>query len=175
IGDLRGWQVVADFAAVLAELNHLGMQGMDPSLQVHHGFANRSRRKVSLKKRANDCRIAGGLLGHADAQGAEELRHRFVYLASHLDGCFQFAELHLPKRQKNVVLARKIIEKGTFAYVSSFGDVLDGGFQESFLGEKIERGAEKAFADFRAAALAAIRGRPWRRSGDGRRRLGARG
>src|SRR5438876_840021 len=79
-----------------------------------------------------------------------------------------------PKRQKDVVLAWEIIEKGAFAHVSSLGDVLDGGFQEPFLGEKIERGAEKAFADFRAATLAAIRGRPWRRSGDGRRRLGAR-
>src|SRR5437667_11326445 len=132
MSDLRGWQVVADFVAVLAELNHLSMQGVDPSLQVHHGLANRSRRKVSLKKRANDCRIAGGLLGHADAEGAEELRHGLVCLACHLDGCFQFAELHFSECQKDVILAREIIEKCAFAYVSRFGDVLDSSFKESF-------------------------------------------
>src|SRR5260370_42346575 len=40
--DLRGGKVVADFAAVLTELNHLGVQGMDAPLQVHHRCTNRS-------------------------------------------------------------------------------------------------------------------------------------
>src|SRR5207302_11234825 len=75
MSDLRGRQVVADFAAILAKLNHLSMQGMDASLQVHHRLANRSRRKIGLQKRANDGGVARGLLRHADAEGAEELRH----------------------------------------------------------------------------------------------------
>ena len=70
MGNLRGRQVVADFASVLTKLNHLSMQSMDASLQVHHGLANRSRRKIGLQKRANDGGVARGLLGHADAQGA---------------------------------------------------------------------------------------------------------
>src|SRR6266404_6457919 len=116
---------------------------MDASLQVHHGLANRGRRKIGLQKRADDGGVARGLLRHADAKGAEELRHRLVRLAGHLDGRFQFAELHFPERQKDVVLARKIIEKSALAYVSSFGDVLDSSFKESLLGEKVERGAKK--------------------------------
>ncbi len=104
--------------------------------------SNRSRRKISLKKRTNDGGVACRLLGHADTEGAEELRHRLVCLASHLDGRFQFAELHLSERQENVVLARKIIEECAFANVSSLSDVFHGGFKESFLGEEIERGAE---------------------------------
>src|SRR6266849_8573096 len=43
VGDLRSWKVVADFAAVLADLNHLGMEGMDAFLQVHHSHPNWSR------------------------------------------------------------------------------------------------------------------------------------
>src|SRR5438105_3243794 len=167
MSDLRSRQVAADFPSILTKLNHLSMQRMDASLQVHHGLANRSRRKICLQKRANDCRISGGLLRHADAQGAEELRHGLVCLACHLDGCFQFAELHFSERQKDVVLAWEIIKKCAFAYISSLGDVLDGGFQESFLGEKFERGAEKALADLRAAALPAIRSRLFSRSSDG--------
>src|SRR5260370_2349007 len=54
VGDLRGRKVVADFAAVLTELNHLGMQGMDAPLQVHHGLTDWSRWKIGLKKRADD-------------------------------------------------------------------------------------------------------------------------
>src|SRR5882762_2056424 len=48
MGDLRSRQVVADFASILTKLNHLSMQSMDASLQVHHGLANRSRRKIGL-------------------------------------------------------------------------------------------------------------------------------
>ena len=98
LGDLRGWQVAADFATVLTKLDHLGVQSMNPPLQVHHGLTNWGRRKIGLKKGPNDGGIAGGLLSHADAEGAEELRHRFVGLARRLDGCFQFAELHLAGR-----------------------------------------------------------------------------
>src|SRR5260370_2609107 len=50
--DLGGRKVVADFAAVLTELNHLAMKRMHALLQVHHGFANRSRRKIGLEKRS---------------------------------------------------------------------------------------------------------------------------
>ena len=174
LGDLRGWQDAADFATVLTKLDHLGVQSMNPPLQVHHGLTNWGRRKIGLKKGPNDGGIAGGLLSHADAEGAEELRHRLVGLARRLDGCFQFAELHLAERQKNVVLAREIIEKGPFAHVGSLGDVLDSGFQESLLSEKLECGAEKPFTDFGAAALAAIRSRLWYRRPGGRERFGTR-
>jgi hypothetical protein len=57
-----------------------------------------------------------------------------------------------------VVLAGEIIEKGAFTDVGSFGDVLDGGFDESLLSEKLEGGTEKPFAKLGAAALPTISG-----------------
>src|SRR5260370_9408139 len=99
VSDLRSRKVITDFAAILAELNHLGVQAMHPFLQIHHGLANRSRRKIGLKKRSDYGRVASRLLGHADAQRTEELWHRLVYLAGRLDGCFQLPELHLHEGQ----------------------------------------------------------------------------
>jgi hypothetical protein len=64
--------------------------------------------------------------------------------------------LHFSERQKDVVLAREIIEKGAFADVGSISDVFDGGFGKTFLGKEIKSGAEEAFTEFSAAALAAI-------------------
>src|SRR6266852_3320150 len=174
VSDLRSRKVITDFAAILAELNHLGVQAMHPLLLIHHGLANRSRRKIGLKKRADDGRVASRLLGHADAERTEELRHRLVCLAGHLDGRFQLAELHFHESQQNVVFAWEIIEKGTFTDVSSLGNVLDSRLSKSFFGEKIERGAEQSFANFGAAALSAIRRRTRRCRINGWERLGTR-
>src|SRR5207253_8809075 len=69
LGDLRGWQVAADFATVLTKLDHLGVQSMNPPLQVHHGLTNWGRRKIGLKKGPNDGGIAGGLqIGRASCR-----------------------------------------------------------------------------------------------------------
>src|SRR5712692_296807 len=174
VGDLRGRKVVADFAPILTELNHLGVEAMHPFLQIHHGLANRSRRKIGLKKRANNGGVASGLLGHADAERAKELRHRLARLAGHLDGGLQLAELHFHECQQDVVFAWEIIEKGALTDVSSLGNVLDSRLSKTFLGEKIERGAEQSFANFGAATLSAIRRRMRRRRIGGWERLGTR-
>src|SRR5712692_805021 len=174
VRDLRGRKVAADFAAVLAALNHLSVEAMHLFLQIHHGLANRSRREIGLKKRANDGGVTSRLLGHADAERTEELRHRLVCLAGHLDGRFQLAELHFHESQQNVVFAWEIIEKGTFTDVSSLGNVLDSRLSKSFFGEKIERAAEQSFANFGAAALSAIRRRTRRCRINGWERLGTR-
>src|SRR2546427_6235573 len=158
VGDLRGRKVAADFAAVLAELNHQGMEAMHPFLQIHHGLANRSRRKIGLKKRPDDGGVASRLLGHANAERTKELRHRLVCFAGHLDGCLQLAELHFHESQQDMVFAWEIIEKGALTDVGSLSDVFDSSFSETLLGEKIEGSAEQPFTDFRAATLAAVGG-----------------
>src|SRR5438552_16248386 len=108
MSDLRSRQVAADFPSILTKLNHLSMQGVDASLQVHHGLANRSRRKICLQKRANNGGVARGFPGHANDEGAEELGHRRFCLASCSNRCFQFAELQLPEGRNDVDLAREI-------------------------------------------------------------------
>src|SRR5713226_422723 len=138
VSNLCGRKVIADFAPILTELNHLGLEAMHPFLKVHHGLANRSRRKIGLKKRADNGGVASRLLGHADAERTEELRHRLVCLAGHLDGRFQLAELHFHKSQQDVVFAWKVVEKGAFTDVSSLGNVLDSCFSKSFLSEEVE-------------------------------------
>src|SRR5258708_2359554 len=135
VSDFRSRKVITDFAAILAELNHLGMQAMHPFLQIHHGLANRSRRKIGLKKRTDDGRVASRLLGHADAERTEELWHRLVCLPSCLDGCLQLPKLHFHEGQQDVVFAREVVEKGAFTDVSGLGNVLDSCLGKSFLGE----------------------------------------
>src|SRR6266853_5938608 len=92
VSDLRSRKVITDFAAILAELNHLGVQAMHPFLQIHHGLANRSRRKISLKNRADNGRVASRLLGPADDERTEGLWHRLVCFPGHFDCCFQLLE-----------------------------------------------------------------------------------
>src|SRR5258706_9102256 len=111
VSDLRSRKVTADFAAILTELNHLGMQAMHPFLQIHHGLANRSRRKIGLKNRADNGRVASRLLGHADAERTEELWHRLVCLPGCLRGCFQLPKLYFHRGQQDVVFAREVVEK----------------------------------------------------------------
>src|SRR5712691_2456616 len=57
VSDLPGGEVVADFAAFLPELNHLGMEGMDALLHLKHGFAHRSRREIGPQKGPDDLGI----------------------------------------------------------------------------------------------------------------------
>src|SRR5258708_15812534 len=76
VSDLRSRKVITDFAAILAELNHLGVQAMHPFLQIHHGLANRSRRKIRLKNCPDNGGGASWVLGHAGAPRTEEIRHR---------------------------------------------------------------------------------------------------
>src|SRR6266403_406649 len=135
VSDLRSRKVITDFAAILAELNHLGMQAMHAFLQIHHGLTNRSRREVGLKKRTDDRRVASRLLGHADAERTKELGHRLVCLPGCRDGCFQLPELHFHESQQDMVFAWEVIEKGAFTDVSRLGNVLDSCLGKSFLGE----------------------------------------
>src|SRR6266852_5012387 len=151
VSDLRSRKVITDFAAILAELNHLGVQAMHPFLQIHHGLANRSRRKIGLKKCADDGGVASRLLGHADAERTEELWHPLVCLPGCLDGCFQLPKLHFHESQQDMVFAWEVVEKGAFTEVSSLGNVLDSCFSKSFLSEEVESSAEESFANIGTA------------------------
>src|SRR5216683_3757481 len=163
VSDLPGGEVVADFAAFLPELNHLGMEGMDALLHLKHGFAHRSRREIGPQKGPDDLGVARGLLGHAHAKPTEEFGHGLVGAASSLNGSLQLAKLHLSKSQQDMVFAGEIVEKGALADVGSVGDIFHGGFRETLLGEEVEGGAKQPLADFRAAALSAADGGGWSR------------
>src|SRR5712691_5638020 len=63
VSDLRGGEVVADFAAFLPELNHLGMEGMDALLHLKHGFAHRSRREIGPQKGPDDLGVERRIKG----------------------------------------------------------------------------------------------------------------
>ena len=54
-----------------------------------------------------------------------------------------------------MILAGEVVKEGAFADVGGFRDVLNGGFGEAFVGEKLEGSAEKALAGLSAAALTA--------------------
>src|ERR1700674_5480345 len=157
VSDLGCGEVVADFAAFLPELNHLGMEGVDAFLQIEHGFSHGSRREIGLKKGTNYGGISCGLLSHAQAKRTKEFGHRFIGPASGLNGCLQLAKLHVAKGQQDVVFAWEVVEKSALADVRGFRDVFDGGFGESSSGEKIQSGAEKTFTDFRTATLTTAR------------------
>src|SRR5207245_5401806 len=105
------------------------------------------------------------LFGHAAAERTEEDRHGFVGLARAFHGGLQFSDLHLSKGEKDVIFAREIVEKGAFANVGSFGDVLYGGFGKAFLGEDVQSSTKEPFANFGAAALTPVGER--RRTGRG--------
>jgi hypothetical protein len=47
----------------------------------------------------------------------------------------------------NVILARKIIEKGAFTNISGVGDVLHGSVSEAMLSEEVESRTKQAFPD----------------------------
>src|SRR5207248_11487365 len=51
---------------------------------------------------------------------------------------------HFAESNQNVILAREIIEKSTFADVRGFRDVFDRGFGKALLGEQGKRRAKKA-------------------------------
>src|SRR5260370_38032618 len=158
VSDLRGGEVIADFAAFLPELNHLGMEGMDALVHLKHGFAHRSRREIGPQKGPDDLGVPRGLLGHTYAKPAEEFGHGLVGAASSLDGGLQLAELHLSKSQQDMVFAGEVIEKGALADIGGVGDLFHSGLRETLLSEEVESGAKQPLADFRAAALAAADG-----------------
>src|ERR1700739_3494067 len=135
LGDFHCGQIVADFAALLSELNHFGMQRKNALLQIEHGFADRGAGEIGLENRADDGGIARRLLGHELAEGTEKIGHGFAGAASLLDGGLKLVELHFTKGKEDMFLARKIVEEGALAEIGGIGDVLDGGFGEAFLGE----------------------------------------
>src|SRR5256885_16903534 len=96
MSDLRSRQVAADFPSILTKLNHLSMQGVDASLQVHHGLANRSRRKICLQKRANNGGGARGVLGHAKAEGGGGVGARVAFFGGGGERCFPISVVCVP-------------------------------------------------------------------------------
>src|SRR5437762_12782238 len=61
LGDLRGWQVAADFATVLTKLDHLGVQSMNRSEERRVGKECRSRRwREYVEVKDEDEDLAGG-------------------------------------------------------------------------------------------------------------------
>src|SRR5215469_12997684 len=82
LGEFGRGKIIANVAALLAQLNHLRVESENTLLHFEHGFANGRRAgEETLKQRANNGRITHGLLGHARSEGAEELRHGFIGVA----------------------------------------------------------------------------------------------
>src|SRR5258708_22805577 len=104
VSNLCGRKVIADFAPILTELNHLGLEAMHPFLKVHHGLANGSRREIGLKKRADDGGGSSRLLRHADAERTEELRPRLGFLAGPFDLRLPLADMNLQESQQSLLL-----------------------------------------------------------------------
>ena len=165
--DLREFdrrQVVTDFAALLAEFDHLAMQSQNAFLHIEHGFSDRRTREIAEQQRADDGRVAHRFLRHPCAQRAQVLQQGRWAVTRLLNRIAQLRQLHLAKSEKDVVFARKIIKEGSFADVGRLRDVFDRRFRKTLLRKKIESRTEKPFAEFEAASFAS-------RSG-GRRSLG---
>ena len=64
---------------------------------------------------------------------------------------------------EHMLFGREVIEESSLADVGGFGDVCDGGFQETAVRKKLERRLKKAVSNFGAAAFAAA-GRRRRRA-----------
>jgi len=75
--------------------------------------------------------------------------------ASFLTGAFHGSGALASEFGQDVLLGGEIIEKGAFAHIGRFGDVLDSGFQETAFSEEGQRGAVEAVAGFGAMAFAA--------------------
>jgi len=154
--NFRGREIAADFAASLAELDHLRVKGVHAVLQVDHRFAYLGGREIRLEKGANDGRVASRFLGHTDAERAQEMGHRFIRVAGAVYSVLELGKLHFAEGEENVVFAGKMIEEGAFADVGDISDVFDGSLGEALFSEKLERGAEETFANFCATALTAV-------------------
>ena len=156
--NFRGREIAADFAASLAELDHLRVKGVHAVLQVDHRFAYLGGREIRLEKGANDGRVASRFLGHTDAERAQEMGHRFIRVAGAVYSVLELGKLQFAEGEENMVFARKMIEEGAFADVGDISDVFDGSLGEALFSEKLERGMEETFANLRTATLAAIGG-----------------
>src|SRR5215469_1854439 len=156
VGNLLGGKVIPNLPLFLPEPDELGVQPLHAFLQIKQGLAHGSAREISLKKRTNDFRVARWFLGHADTQGAQELRHGFVAAARLFNSGFKLPELHFAKSQEDMVFAREVIEKSALADIGSFRNVLNRAFREAFLGEHGKRRAEEALADLGTTALAPV-------------------
>src|SRR5271154_5573757 len=153
--EFAGWNVRANFAAILADGDEFGEKGELAVLHLQRALAHSAVGHIGQKENASEIGTAGRLGGHAGAKGAKKFRHGNVGAASSFDSLLKTAELHLAVGQKNVIFAGEIVEERTFTDVSGVGDVFDGGFVEAFSCEKFERGKIEAFADFGGTSLAA--------------------
>src|SRR3989442_10522680 len=68
VSDLPGGVVVADFAAILPELNPLGMEGLDTLLHFNHGLRPPGPREFRPPTCPGDHWVAPGLVGHSPPQ-----------------------------------------------------------------------------------------------------------
>src|SRR5271154_5237791 len=157
VGDFRGRQIAANFAAILSGLHQTRKQSVAALVIFTHDFAHRRSGKGGLQQSANDRRIARRLRGHVKPEGAQERGHGLPTLRHAIHRGLQLGDLHVAKRYEEVVLAREVIEKGAFADVGGLGNVFDGGFREAFQREEIQRSAEERFASSGTAASATTR------------------
>src|SRR5258707_492674 len=156
IGKNLGWQIIANFSALLAEADYFRVDGNDPRLQIHHRFADRRVGKKRLQKNSDDRGIANRLLRHTRAERTQENPRGFILCARFICSGTQLAKLHFGKGEEDVFFAGEIIEESALAEIGGVGDVFDGSFRKAFAREEIECGAEEALAALQGLALAPI-------------------
>src|SRR4029077_15887088 len=67
IGELRSGEILANFAAVLSQLDELGEQTLGACVVLGHGLPDRGTREMRLKNGPNNGGVSRGFLGHASA------------------------------------------------------------------------------------------------------------
>src|SRR6202046_5796607 len=121
----------------------------------HEFLANGCARGVRCKDRAQQGRTFIGLPHGISHQSPDYVESGSCRGASFLKGAFHGSGALAAEFGQDVLLGGKIIEKGAFAHIGRFGDVLDSGFQETAFSEEGQRGAVEAVAGFGAMAFAA--------------------
>src|SRR5260370_5539323 len=144
IGKNLGWQIIANFSALLAEADYFRVDGYDARLQIHHGFADRRVGKKRLQKNSDDRGIANRLLRHTRAERTQENPRGFILCARFIGSGTQLSKLHFGKGQEDVFFSGGIIEESALAEIGGVGYVFDGSFRKAFSREEIECGAEEA-------------------------------
>ena len=154
-GQIHRWNVAPDFAAFLGQQENLRQDATSQVDAFHQFLADRIARGVRRKNRANQGGTFIGLAHGISHQFAEYVQDGAFRRASFLKRAFQGSGALAAEFSQDVFLGGEIIEKSAFSYIGGFGDVLDGGFQETAFSEEGQGGAVEALAGFGAMAFAA--------------------
>ena len=154
-GEVAWRNVAPDFAAFLGEQENPRQDAAGHVDTFHEFVANGCARGVCCKDRAQQGRTFVGLAHGISHQFPDYIEHGSFRCASFLKGAFHGSGALAAEFGQDVLLRGEIIEKGAFAHVGRFGDVLHGGFQETAFSEERQGGAVEAVAGFGPMAFAA--------------------